>query len=71
MLCDGTVVLGCTELDGSAAAGPFDAQGGHLGDVAEAGGPTYFAARYHVHVCSDAAHGHLYTPEVHYYAACQ
>lgn len=68
ILCDGTVVLGCKELDGSAISGALDAQGGHVGDLA-AGGTTYFAGRYHTHVCGDAR-GHAYTPEIHYYAAC-
>jgi hypothetical protein len=70
VLCDGTIVLGCTELDGGAPVGALDAQGGHVGDVEDAAGTMYFAARYHVHVCTSAAKGHLYTPEVHYYAAC-
>lgn len=68
VLCDGTVVLGCTELDGSAPAGALDAQGGHVGDL-RADGTTYFAARYHTHLCGDAR-GHAYTPEIRYYAAC-
>jgi len=69
VLCDGTVVLGCTELDGKAPAGSLDAQGGHVGDLA-ADGTTYFTGRYHVHVCADAKQGHAFTPEIHYYAAC-
>jgi len=69
VLCDGTLVLGCTELDGSAPA-TLDAQGGHVGDVRAADGTSYFAARYHTHVCGTAARGHGYTPEIHYYAAC-
>ncbi len=68
ILCDGTVVLGCVELDGTATSG-LDAQGGHLGDLRAADGTTYFTARYHTHVCADAR-GHGYTPEIHYYAAC-
>lgn len=67
-LCDGTIVLGCTELDGSAPAGGLDAQGGHTGVLRDQDGTLYFSARYHVHVC---ATGHAYTPEVHSYAACQ
>jgi hypothetical protein len=71
VLCDGTVVLGCTELDGAAPAGLLDTQGGHVGDLRDAAGTTYLTARYHVHVCADGAKGHLYAPEIHYYAACQ
>jgi len=38
-MCVGTVVLGCTELDGSEpAAADFDAQGGHEHDLAGADG---------------------------------
>jgi hypothetical protein len=70
VLCDGTIVLGCTELDGSAPTGALDAQGGHTGDVGD-GTTVYFASRYHVHVCADAAHGHAFTPEVHAYQACR
>jgi hypothetical protein len=68
VLCDGTIVLGCKELDGSAPAGALDAQGGHVGDLA-ADGMTFFTGRYHTHVCADAR-GHMYTPEIHYYATC-
>jgi len=70
ILCDGTVVLGCTELDGSAPSGALDAQGGHVHDLVDGDGTTLFTNRYHVHVCFDGAHGHTYTPEIHYYDAC-
>jgi hypothetical protein len=70
VMCDGTIVLGCTELDGSAPAGALDAQGGHTGDVGD-GTTIYFSSRYHVHVCADGAHGYQYTPEIHYYGACK
>ena len=65
--CDGTVILGCTELDGAARSGALDAQGGHVGDLVDDDGTTHFTARYHVHVC---AGGHEYTPEIQYYATC-
>jgi hypothetical protein len=68
VLCDGTIVLGCTELDGSAPAGALDAQGGHTGELRDQDGTLYWSARYHVHVC---ATGHVYTPEIHDYAACK
>lgn len=70
VLCDGTIVLGCTELDGSAPAAGLDAQGGHRGDLRDPAGTVHFTDRYHVHVCADAARGHPYTPEIHYYGAC-
>ncbi len=68
-MCDGTLVLGCSELDGSTPdpAG-LDAQGGHVHDVADAGG-VLAAARYHTHVC---ATGRRFTPEIQFYAgSCQ
>ncbi|MEN9798203.1 MAG: hypothetical protein RL653_1899 [Pseudomonadota bacterium] len=67
ILCDGTVVLGCKELDGSTAAGGLDAQGGHVHDLSDGQGNTYFTARYHVHVCDT---GRKYTPEIQYYGTC-
>lgn len=65
--CDGTVILGCTELDGTAPSGALDAQGGHVGDLVDDEGTTHFTGRYHVHVC---ATGHAYTPEIQYYTTC-
>jgi hypothetical protein len=65
--CDGTVVLGCTELDGSAPTGALDGQGGHVGDLVDEEGTVHFTARYHTHVC---ATGHAYTPEIQYYSTC-
>lgn len=67
IMCDGTVVLGCSELDGSAPSGSLDAQGGHLGNLVDEAGTTHFTNRYHVHVC---ATGHGYTPEIQYYTTC-
>jgi hypothetical protein len=63
------VVLGCTELDGSAHAG-LDAQGSHVGDLRAADGTTFFPGRYHTHVCVDASRGHPHRPEIRYYGAC-
>jgi hypothetical protein len=70
VMCDGTFVLGCVELDGSAPAGALDAQGGHVGDLRDARGTVHFAARYHTHVCPSAG-GRKYTPEIQYYSACR
>lgn len=50
IMCDGTPVLGCTELDGATPAGALDAQGGHSHDLTD-GTTTYFTDRYHTHVC--------------------
>lgn len=70
IMCDGTVILGCTELDGTAPPATLDAQGGHVANIVAHDGTTMFTARYHTHVCANAARGHGYTPEIHYYAAC-
>jgi hypothetical protein len=69
ILCDGTVVLGCTELDGTAPAADLDPQGGHIHDLTDADATTHFTARYHTHVCPDGG-GHDYTPELQYYSTC-
>jgi hypothetical protein len=69
IMCDGTVILGCTEMDGSAPAGTFDAQGGHVHDLVGEDGTTYFSDRYHTHMCEPLT-GHGYTPEIQYYEGC-
>jgi hypothetical protein len=70
-MCDGTLVLGCTELDGTApSASSLDAQSGHVGDVKDADGTLHFATRYHTHVCPKLFAAHPYTPEIQYYSTC-
>jgi hypothetical protein len=70
IMCDGTLVLGCTELDGSAPkTTDFDAQNGHVHDIA-AGGTTYFTGRYHTHVCPSKFTGDAFSPEIQYYTKC-
>jgi hypothetical protein len=67
IMCDGTVVLGCTELDGSMPDdADFDAQNGHVHDIAD-GDATHFVARYHTHVCPELFPGYLFFPEIAYY----
>jgi hypothetical protein len=70
IMCDGTVLLGCTELDRTAPAGSLDAQGGHLHDLKDAANVLLFANRYHVHICPSSATGRKYTPEIQYYSSC-
>jgi hypothetical protein len=72
MMCDGTLVLGCTELDGSAPdASELDAQGGHLSDIVDVDGETHFENRYHTHICrTNSAFPHGFTPEIAYYSDC-
>jgi hypothetical protein len=65
VMCDGTVVIGCDELDGTAISGDLDAQNGHLADIADPDGRVLFTERYHIHACDDLG-GHL-TPEIQYY----
>jgi hypothetical protein len=68
IFCDGTLVLGCTELDGSALdTSGMDAQGGHVHDIDD-GATTHFTDRYHTHVCPGIAAD--FSPEIQYYGAC-
>jgi hypothetical protein len=67
LMCDGTVVLGCTELDGSAPnSSDFDAQNGHIHDVMDADG-IGLENRYHTHVCADVFVDYPFFPEIAYY----
>lgn len=68
IMCDGTVVLGCTELDGAVPPDELDAQGGHVHDMVDADGDVAFATRYHAHIC--ATFGTGYSPEIAYYEGC-
>ncbi len=71
IMCDGTVILGCTELDGSTPDdSDFDAQNGHLHDISDSNGTTHFSNRYHTHVCTETFTGHKFTPEIQYYEGC-
>ncbi|MCX5745718.1 MAG: YHYH protein [Proteobacteria bacterium] len=64
LLCDGTFVLGCTELDGSPLGLPaLDAQNGHVHALAPLGD------RYHVHLCPGTL-ARVYTPEIQFYDRC-
>ena len=72
VMCDGTVVLGCTELDGSApVTTDLDAQNGHIHDLRDKSGLAALTGRYHTHLCAgwgDASH--IFSPEVQYYDTC-
>jgi hypothetical protein len=70
IMCDGVVVLGCTELDGTrvTSATGLDAQNGHVGDLRDADGTAYFTGRYHTHVCPGVLTAHKYAPEIQYYS---
>lgn len=69
IMCDGTVILGCTELDGTAPQGTLDAQGGHTTDIKDKT-TTHFTGRYHTHVCPGRQGFFQYTPEIQFYNAC-
>ena len=70
MMCDGTVVMGCTELDGvEANNSDFDAQNGHVHDLFDEE-HTHFSGRYHVHICTGSFTNFLFTPEIQYYDNC-
>lgn len=70
MMCDGTVVMGCTELDGgTVSSGDFDSQNGHVHDLLDAAG-VGLTNRYHVHVCPGTYTAHQFNPEIQYYTSC-
>ncbi len=66
VMCDGTWVFGCNELDGTVATlTDVDAQNGHVHAIAGLGD------RYHVHICTTSVeHPRPYTPEIQYYDRC-
>jgi len=67
IMCDGTVVLGCTEADGSEPPTSLDAQGGHVSNIVSEDETVWFSNRYHTHVCEG---GREFTPEIQYYKDC-
>ena len=70
IMCDGTVVLGCTELDGSELDNAsLDAQGGHRHDLSDGDGAVLLTDRYHTHLCEAGAR--KFTPEIQYYDNCE
>jgi hypothetical protein len=70
ILCDGTVVLGCTELNGATPqSADFDKQNGHVHDLVDKAGTVLMANRYHTHICT-GRYTYRFTPEIQYYASC-
>ncbi len=67
VFCDGTFVLGCTELNGNEPSGELDAQNGHVHTLVDADGGVFLEDRYHVHLCPALYPDHPYTPEIAYY----
>lgn len=70
IMCDGTVVMGCKELDATAPAGTLDAQGGHTHDLTDKAGVKLLEGRYHTHVCPSTTGQRRFTPEIQFYATC-
>lgn len=73
VMCDGSLVMGCTELDGGQPdKSDLDAQNGHVHAVA-AKDPavTLPEPRYHVHICPTwTDKPRRFTPEVQFYDRC-
>ena len=66
-MCDGTLVLGCTELDGTTPSdSEFDAQNGHVHEITD-GTTSHFSNRYHTHVCPSSWPSYIFFPEIAYY----
>jgi hypothetical protein len=72
--CDGVLIFGVTELDGTTPAGILDAQGGHTHDVKDTAGTLHFSSRYHVHLSPSAigsnTKAYTFMPELQYYSTC-
>ena len=50
--CDGTIVMGCTELNKNIVdLSVLDAQHGHVHDIIDENGTILLANRYHTHIC--------------------
>ena len=71
IMCDGTVVMGAAELDGSTSADDLDTQGGHVHDIANPDGTVLPADRYHIHMAAEIGFDPRgLTPEAQYYSTC-
>ena len=66
-MCDGAVVMGCTELDGSTPNdSDFDAQNGHIHDIAERRRRPLHRPLPHARVSQPLA-DYPFFPEIAYY----
>ena len=71
IMCDGTVLFGQTELDGSTPSDDLDLQAGHTHDIVDADGAVLIEDRYHVHMAPTiGAVPRGLTPEAQYYSTC-
>ena len=77
-MCDGTIIMGCTELDGTTPQRiDWDAQNGHIHDLIDETGTVVLDNRYHTHICyqtitqndtdNNGYEEHEFTPESSYY----
>jgi hypothetical protein len=71
IMCDGTVLFGQTELDGTTVDTDLDEQAGHTHDIVDTAGAALLEDRYHVHMASTiGAEPRGLTPEARYYSTC-
>lgn len=72
MTCDGVLVLGVNELDGTtpvvSGSNALDAQSGHKHDITDKSGVKHFTSRYHVHISPTSTY--KFVPELQYYSSC-
>ena len=67
-MCDGTVVMGEAELDGSLADDNLDLQAGHTHDIVDSDGNVLLEDRHHIHMApSIGAEPRGLTPEARNY----
>ncbi|MFN8671721.1 MAG: YHYH protein [Candidatus Sericytochromatia bacterium] len=73
VMCDGSIIMGCTELDGSKPDPKnLDAQNGHVHDISNKDKKVLLSNRYHTHICpSNSEFSHKFTPQIQYYNTCQ
>ena len=71
IMCDGTLVLGCTELSGREPdSSDFDAQNGHAHTIIKKFGKSFLKKRYHTHICPEKYPDWQRLPEIQYYSSC-
>ncbi len=73
MMCDGSLVMGCTELNGTTPTlTGLDPQNGHAHDIVDGSSQTLLTNRYHVHICPTkwTTNPRKFTPEIQYYTTC-
>lgn len=71
IMCDGTLVLGCTELSGREPdSSDFDAQNGHAHTIIKKYGKSFLKNRYHTHICPEKYPNWQRLPEIQYYSSC-